>query len=78
MRVDGLAHNLFTVLLIPGFPTSFIGLVALPFFVRLAALGDRVAERQDARLRGRRARRQAGEPGGDCSRVLHGVTMTLP
>ena len=39
MRLEGLYHNLFTVLLIPGFPTSFIGLVALPFFFRLAALG---------------------------------------
>lgn len=39
MRLEGLSHNLLTVLLIPGFPTSFIGLVALPFFVRLAALG---------------------------------------
>ena len=39
MRVEGLTHNLLTVLLIPGFPTSFLGLVALPWFVRLAALG---------------------------------------
>ena len=38
MRIEGLAHNLFTVLLIPGFPTSFVGLVALPFFFRLASL----------------------------------------
>ena len=38
MRVEGLAHNLFTVLLIPGFPTSFVGLVALPWFVRLRSL----------------------------------------
>ena len=38
MRVDGLAHNLFTVLLIPGFPTSFVGLVALPWFARLRSL----------------------------------------
>jgi hypothetical protein len=38
MRVEGTSHNLLTVLLIPGFPTSFVGLVALPFFVRLASL----------------------------------------
>jgi hypothetical protein len=38
MRVDGLAHNLFTVLLIPGFPTSFVGLVALPWFARLRSM----------------------------------------
>src|SRR6185503_17696718 len=29
MRVEGLSHNLFTVLLITGFPVSFIGLVSL-------------------------------------------------
>jgi hypothetical protein len=38
MRLEGLFHNLFTVLLIPGFPTSFIGLVALPWFVRLRSV----------------------------------------
>ncbi|MFL5769998.1 MAG: hypothetical protein ACJ765_07950, partial [Chloroflexota bacterium] len=38
MRVEGVYHNLFTVLLIPGFPTSFLGLVALPWFIRLRAL----------------------------------------
>ena len=42
MRVDGLYHNLFTVLLIPGFPTSLIGLVALPWFFRLGALAPLV------------------------------------
>ena len=35
-------HNLFTVLLIPGFPTSLIGLVALPWFFRLGALAPLV------------------------------------
>ena len=42
MRVEGLYHNLFTVLLIPGFPTSLIGLVALPWFFRLGALAPLV------------------------------------
>ena len=31
MRVSGLAHNLFSVLLLPGLPISLIGLVALPW-----------------------------------------------
>jgi hypothetical protein len=31
MRVDGLWHNLWTVLLLPGFPLSLIGLIALPW-----------------------------------------------
>src|SRR6185436_15531873 len=38
MRLDGLYHNLFTVLLIPGFPTSFVGLIALPWALRLRSL----------------------------------------
>jgi hypothetical protein len=38
MRVDGLYHNLFTVLLIPGFPTSFVGLIGLPWVLRLGSL----------------------------------------
>jgi hypothetical protein len=38
MRGEGLGHNLFTVLLLPGFPTAFVGLIALPFFVRLASI----------------------------------------
>jgi hypothetical protein len=38
MRVDGILHNVLTVLLIPGFPTSFIGLAAVPFFIRLASI----------------------------------------
>jgi hypothetical protein len=38
MRVDGIGHNLLTVLLLPGIPAAFVGLVALPFFARLAAL----------------------------------------
>jgi hypothetical protein len=31
MRVEGLSHNLFTVLLLPGLPISLIGLLALPW-----------------------------------------------
>ena len=31
MRVEGLGHNLFTVLLLPGLPMSLIGLLALPW-----------------------------------------------
>ncbi len=38
MRVEGIGHNLFTVLLLPGIPAAFVGLVALPFFVRLRTL----------------------------------------
>jgi hypothetical protein len=38
MRVEGLAHNLFSVLLLPGFPVAPIGLVALPWIARLRAL----------------------------------------
>ncbi len=38
MRVEGIGHNLFTVLLLPGIPAAFVGLVALPFFIRLRAL----------------------------------------
>jgi hypothetical protein len=38
MRIDGLSHNLLTVLLITGFPVSFIGLVALPWFARLRSV----------------------------------------
>jgi small basic protein len=38
MRITGLGHNLGSVLLLPGFPISFIGLVALPWFVRISAL----------------------------------------
>jgi hypothetical protein len=38
MRVEGLSHNLFTVLLITGFPVSFIGLISLPWFVRLRSI----------------------------------------
>lgn len=38
MRVEGLGHNLFNVLLIPGAPLSLIGLVSLPLVVRLRAL----------------------------------------
>jgi len=37
-RVDGFAHNLLNVLLIPGAPLAVIGLVALPWAVRLRAL----------------------------------------
>jgi hypothetical protein len=38
MRVAGIGHNLFDVLLLPGAPLSFIGLVALPWMVRTRAL----------------------------------------
>ena len=38
MRVEGLAHNLFNVLLLPGIPISVIGLLALPWQGRDAAL----------------------------------------
>jgi hypothetical protein len=34
MRVEGIGHNLFSVLLLPGFPVSFIGLLGLPWAVR--------------------------------------------
>ena len=37
-RVDGLAHNLLNVLLVPGFPVGLIGIVALPWFGRDRAL----------------------------------------
>ena len=38
MRAEGLYHNLFTVLLLPGIPAGFLGLLALPFFMRLRAI----------------------------------------
>jgi hypothetical protein len=38
MRITGLWHNLGSVLLLPGFPISLIGLVALPWFGRITAL----------------------------------------
>jgi hypothetical protein len=38
MRADGIGHNLLTVLLLPGMPAAFVGLVALPWFVRLRTL----------------------------------------
>jgi hypothetical protein len=38
MRVDGLSHNLFSVLLVPGVPVAFVGLLALPWAGRLRAL----------------------------------------
>ena len=38
MRVEGIAHNLFYVLLLPGLPLSIIGLVALPWQGRAPAL----------------------------------------
>jgi hypothetical protein len=37
-RIIGAEHNLFDVLLLPGAPLSFIGLVALPWFARLTSL----------------------------------------
>ena len=38
MRVEGLAHNLFSVLLLPGLPVSLIGLIGLPWAIRGAAI----------------------------------------
>jgi hypothetical protein len=38
MRVEGLSHNLLTVLLLPGVPLSVIGLLALPWQARGAAV----------------------------------------
>jgi hypothetical protein len=38
MRAEGLYHNLFTVLLLPGIPAAFLGLIALPWFIRLRAI----------------------------------------
>jgi hypothetical protein len=38
MRVDGLAHNLFSVLLLPGLPLSVVGLLAIPWHARDAAI----------------------------------------
>ncbi len=38
MRVEGFSHNLLTVLLLPGLPISIIGLVALPWQARGAAV----------------------------------------
>ena len=37
-RVEALGHNLFDVLIVPGFPVSLLGLVALPWFGRAHAL----------------------------------------
>lgn len=38
MRVEGISHNLFNVLLLPGMPLSLVGLLALPWQGRGAAL----------------------------------------
>lgn len=38
MRVEGISHNLFSVLLLPGMPLSLIGMLALPWQGRGAAL----------------------------------------
>jgi hypothetical protein len=38
MRVEGVSHNLFSVLLVPGVPLSIIGLIALPWQARGRAL----------------------------------------
>ncbi len=38
MRVEGLSHNLFSVLLLPGLPLSMIGLASLPWHGRGSAL----------------------------------------
>ncbi len=38
MRVEGLAHNFFRVLLLPGLPISLIGVIGLPWAIRGAAI----------------------------------------
>ena len=38
MRIEGIGHNLFSVLLLPGAPLALVGLVALPLVVRLRTL----------------------------------------
>jgi hypothetical protein len=38
MRLEGIGHNLFSVLLLPGMPISLVGLIALPWQARGAAL----------------------------------------
>jgi hypothetical protein len=38
MRIEGIGHNLFSVLLLPGAPLSLVGIVALPLVIRLRAL----------------------------------------
>ncbi len=38
MRVEGIGHNLLTVLLLPGIPAGFVGLLALPWYGRLRAM----------------------------------------
>jgi hypothetical protein len=38
MRIEGLSHNLLSVLLLPGFPISLIGLLALPWQARGQAI----------------------------------------
>jgi hypothetical protein len=38
MRVEGIAHNLFNVLILPGLPISIIGLIGLPWAIRGAAI----------------------------------------
>ena len=37
LRLEGIAHNLFSVLLLPGIPTGLIGLLGLPVLARLEA-----------------------------------------
>ncbi len=38
MRLEGIGHNLFSVLMLPGFPISLIGLIGLPWAVRGRAI----------------------------------------
>ncbi|MEO5940165.1 MAG: hypothetical protein ABIZ72_04430, partial [Candidatus Limnocylindrales bacterium] len=38
MRAEGIGHNLFSVLLLPGAPLSLVGVIALPLVVRLRSL----------------------------------------
>jgi hypothetical protein len=39
LRVEGIAHNLFSVLVLPGIPTGAIGLFAIPALARLRTAG---------------------------------------
>ena len=49
-RIEGFAHNLFEVLLVPGAPVSLLGLVALPWVGRrVGPQAGRLAERPDVR-----------------------------
>ena len=38
LRLEGLVHDLFNVLIVPGFPVALIGLIALPWYGRARSL----------------------------------------